>query len=139
MEVYKCALCPTNRRPTDKHQTFIKIHSLPLTNTYPCFVLGASTDPVPVETDLHFCVFRHQEDWQTDYNVQLDKKVMRQANRWKVPCSTCTRNSTIRTRSIQTMTALFSFTKDLSPANIRTMTGSPGTPRHRFCGMISAK
>lgn len=27
----------------------------------------------------------------------------------------------------------------LSPANIRTMTGSPGTPRHRFCGMISAK
>ena len=74
MEVYKCALCPTNRRPTDKHQTFIKIHSLPLTNTYPCFVLGASTDPVPVETDLHFCVFRHQEDWQTDYNVQLDKK-----------------------------------------------------------------
>ena len=22
MEVYKCALCPTNRRPTDKHQTF---------------------------------------------------------------------------------------------------------------------
>lgn len=74
LEVYKCAVCPSNRRPTDKHQTFIKIHSLPITNTYPCFQLGASTDPTPPETNLHFCVFRHQEDWQTDYNVQLDKK-----------------------------------------------------------------
>lgn len=74
MEVYKCALCPTNRRPTDKHQTFVKVHQLPLANTYPCFVLGASTDPNPFPTELHFCVFRHQEDWQTDYNVQLDKK-----------------------------------------------------------------
>ena len=74
MEVYKCARCPVNNKPTDKHQTFVKVHELKQQNTYPCFVLGANTDPVPVETDLHFCVFRHQEDWQTDYNVQLDKK-----------------------------------------------------------------
>lgn len=75
MEVYKCAVCPTNRRPTDKHQTFIKIHSLPLYNSYPCIKIGGTVDPNPgpTPTELHFCVFRHTEDWQTDYNVKLDK------------------------------------------------------------------
>lgn len=74
MEVYKCARCPSNRRPTDKHQTFIKIHELRSTNSYPCFMVGGvQTDPNIPEPDVHFCTFRHQEDWQSDYNVQLNK------------------------------------------------------------------
>lgn len=41
---------------------------------YPCFRLGDPTGiPIEPETGMHFCIFRHTEDWESNYNVQLTK------------------------------------------------------------------
>ena len=80
MELAECVQCKGGHRigvaPLERHQKFVKLHRIEdLQDTYPCVKVGPTTDPVPPtpEPEIHFCVFRHQEDWQTDYNVQLNK------------------------------------------------------------------
>ena len=80
MELAECVQCNGGHRigvaPLERHQKFVKLHHIKdLQDTYPCVKVGPTTDPVPPtpEPEIHFCVFRHQEDWQTDYNVQLNK------------------------------------------------------------------
>lgn len=80
MELAECVQCKGGHRigvaPLERHQKFVKLHHIKdLQDTYPCVKVGPTTDPVPPppEPKIHFCVFRHQEDWQTDYNVQLNK------------------------------------------------------------------
>ncbi len=80
LELAECVQCKGGHRigvaPLERHQKFVKLHHIKdLQDTYPCVKVGPTTDPVPPtpEPEIHFCVFRHQEDWQTDYNVQLNK------------------------------------------------------------------
>lgn len=80
MELAECVQCNGGHSigvaPVERHQKFVKLHHIKnLRDTYPCVKVGPTTDPVhpTPEPKIHFCVFRHQEDWQTDYNVQLNK------------------------------------------------------------------
>lgn len=80
LELAECVQCKGGHRigvaPLERHQKFVKLHHIKdLQDTYPCVKVGPTTDPVPPtpKPEIHFCVFRHQEDWQTDYNVQLNK------------------------------------------------------------------
>lgn len=43
-------------------------------HVYPCFRLGDPVTPIPnPETELTFNIYRHTEDMESNYNVQLDK------------------------------------------------------------------
>ena len=80
LELAECVECHGGHSkgvvPLELHQKFVKLHHIEdLRDSYPCVKVGPTTDPTDdtPDPDLHFCVFRHQEDWQTDYNVQLNK------------------------------------------------------------------
>ena len=62
------------KRALSQHQRFVSFYHSTSPNFYPCFTLG---DPVRIpelpDIELNFQIYRHTEDWQADYNAQLDK------------------------------------------------------------------
>lgn len=78
--LYTCDACGgthnSGRLDPSKHQRHISFYfDGEPSECYPCFRLG---DPITVpespETNLDFNIYRHKEDWTTNYNVQLEKK-----------------------------------------------------------------
>ena len=74
MRIYTCDSCPKGMA-NGVHQRHISFyHDTTNPRIYPCLRLG-SDDPTPTEKegDVHFDIFSHNEDWDSDYNVQLTK------------------------------------------------------------------
>ena len=79
MQLWTCDSCggthPSGRLGPSQHQRHLSFyHDVTSQNVYPCFRLGDPVTPiVPPETDLSFNIYRHTEDMESNYNVQLDK------------------------------------------------------------------
>ena len=79
LKLYTCDSCggthPSGKISLARHQRHVAFNSPNIVHIYPCFRLG---DPITVpespETNLDFNIYRHKEDWTTNYNVQLEKK-----------------------------------------------------------------
>lgn len=74
LKIYTCEKC-SKGTSLGEHQRHISFyHNTMSQRIYPCFRLGDPSDvPDNPETDLHFCIFRHTEDWESNYNVQMTK------------------------------------------------------------------
>ena len=74
LKLYTCDNCPKGIG-IHAHQRHVAFNPANPTHSYPCFRLG---DPITVpespDTNLDFNIYRHKEDWTTNYNVQLEKK-----------------------------------------------------------------
>ena len=78
LKLYTCDTCGGTHTPgkVDKpqHQRFVAFNRQIRTYVYPCLRLG---DPVTLpgnpDTSLSFNIYRHTEDMESNYNVQLDK------------------------------------------------------------------
>ena len=79
MNVFTCDVCGNTHngdRTLAQHQRFISFYFPETPNdVYPCFRLGDPVTPTPEvgEAKVNFEIFSHNEDWDTHYNVQLDK------------------------------------------------------------------
>lgn len=78
IKLYTCDSCGGTHNPGSvpltSHQRFVSFTHRDSENVYPCFRLGDPVTPiVPPETDLAFNIYRHTEDMESNYNVQLDK------------------------------------------------------------------
>lgn len=73
MKIYTCDSC-SKGVSKGEHQRHIAFNPSVATNAYPCFRLGGD-DPTTIvsEGSLHFDIFRHTEDWESNYNVQMTK------------------------------------------------------------------
>lgn len=74
LRLFMCESCSSGVAK-ERHQRHISFyHDKTSWHTYPCLRLGG-TDPIPTmeEADSHFCIYRHTEDWDSNYNVQLNK------------------------------------------------------------------
>ena len=77
MKIFTCDRCGGTHEggtlPLSSHQVHIAFRGTPpKPNSYPCISIGTSTGSVQ-EGDLHFCMYSHEEDWKSDYNVKLQK------------------------------------------------------------------
>ena len=78
--LYTCDSCGgthgSGTLPLKSHQRHVSFYfpTTPL-DSYPCFRLGDPISPTPEvgEAKVNFEIFSHNEDWDSHYNVQLDK------------------------------------------------------------------
>ena len=79
INLYTCDACGGTHpgtRPIAGHQRHISFYFYGNPkDCYPCFRLGDPVTPTPEvgEAKVNFEIFSHNEDWDTHYNVQLDK------------------------------------------------------------------
>lgn len=76
MKVNKCVACGASpKQALTVHQTHIAYRQDPTLNSCPCFRLGEDDPLTPQggEPAMHFCIFSHSEDFEANYNVQMDK------------------------------------------------------------------
>ncbi|MDB2035234.1 hypothetical protein PM001_03870 [[Clostridium] symbiosum] len=78
LKLYTCDSCGgthnSGHLDPSKHQRHVAFNPQNSIHVYPCFRLGDPVTPiVPPETDLAFNIYRHTEDMESNYNVQLDK------------------------------------------------------------------
>ena len=78
LKLYTCDSCGgthnSGHLDPSKHQRHVAFNPQNSIHVYPCFRLGDPVTPIPnPETELTFNIYRHTEDMESNYNVQLDK------------------------------------------------------------------